>query len=180
VVAAAVVLDPGHPIEGLRDSKKLSARERERLADLVRERAVAWSLGQAEVEEIDRLNILRATLLAMARAVGGLDLSPREVIVDGSHCPDLPCPVRALVGGDDKVASISAASILAKVSRDAQMLELHRRYPEYGFCRHKGYPTREHRDALARHGPCPEHRRSYAPVRSVIEALGSADGTGPD
>ena len=170
VVAAAVVLDPRFPIEGLRDSKQLSAARRERLAVLIRERAVAWSVGRADAGDIDRINILQATLLAMARAVGGLPTLPRHVLVDGLHCPRLPCSVEAVVGGDRLIASISAASILAKVTRDAEMVQLDRRYPQYGFRRHKGYPTVEHREALRLHGPCPFHRRSFAPVRSAIEA----------
>jgi len=170
VLAAAVVLDPRAPIEGLADSKTLSARARERLASLIRVRAYAWSLGRADAGDIDRINILQATLLAMARAVAGLPACPEHVLVDGLHCPRLPCSVRAVVGGDRLFASISAASILAKVTRDAEMVELDRRYPEYGFKRHKGYPTREHREALLQHGPCPFHRRSFAPVRAVIES----------
>lgn len=170
VLAAAVVLDPRIPIDGLRDSKQLSAGARERLAALIRERAYAWSLGRADAGDIDRINILQATLLAMTRAVAGLPLRPRRVLVDGLHCPRLSCRVEAFVGGDRRFAVISAASILAKVTRDAEMLELDCRYPEYGFRRHKGYPTREHREALRRHGPCPCHRRSFAPVRAAIEA----------
>jgi ribonuclease HII len=170
VVAAAVMLDPRAPIDGLRDSKQLTARARERLAELIRERAYAWSVGRAEAGDIDRINILQATLLAMARAVAGLPTNPRHVLIDGLHCPQLSCSVEAVVGGDRLFPSISAASILAKVSRDAEMRELDCRYPEYGFRRHKGYPTREHREALRRHGPCPCHRRSFAPVRVLIEA----------
>jgi len=170
VVAAAVVLDPLFPIDGLRDSKKLSAAHRERLAVLIRERAYAWSVGRADAGDIDRINILQATLLAMARAVAGLPTPPRHVLVDGLHCPRLPCSVEAVVGGDRRIASISAASILAKVTRDAEMVQLDRRYPQYGFRRHKGYPTVEHREALRQHGPCPIHRRTFAPVRSSIEA----------
>jgi len=170
VVAAAVVLDPRVPIEGLRDSKQLSAARREQLALLIRERAFAWSVGHADAGDIDRINILQATLLAMARAVAGLPTRPHRVLIDGLHCPRLPCSVEAVVGGDRRIASISAASILAKVTRDAEMVQLDCRYPQYGFRRHKGYPTREHREALRQHGPCPFHRRSFAPVRSVIEA----------
>lgn len=170
VVAAAVVLDPCEPIDGLRDSKQLSARARERLAVLIRERAHAWSLGRADAEEIDRLNILQATLLAMSRAVEALPRDPRHVLVDGPHCPQLACSVEAVIGGDSCVAAISAASILAKVTRDAEMVVLDRRYPQYGFGRHKGYPTSEHREALRRHGPCPCHRRSFAPVRAALAA----------
>jgi ribonuclease HII len=176
VLAAAVVLDPRAPIEGLRDSKLLSAAARERLALLIRERAYAWSLGRADAGDIDRINILQATLLAMERAVAGLPTLPRQVLVDGLHCPRLSCSVQAVVGGDRRFESISAASILAKVTRDAEMVELDRRYPEYGFRRHKGYPTREHRDALRQHGPCPFHRRSFAPVRAVIEASSLTPG----
>jgi len=179
VLAAAVVLDPRAPIEGLRDSKQLSAGARERLALLIRERAFAWSLGRADASDIDRINILQATLLAMARAVAGLPSYPRRVLVDGLHCPQLSCSVQAVVGGDRRYASISAASILAKVSRDAEMLELDCRYPEYGFRRHKGYPTREHREALREHGPCPFHRRSFAPVRAALEAGFPRPGTIP-
>ncbi|TFH50746.1 MAG: ribonuclease HII [Lysobacterales bacterium] len=170
VLAAAVVLDPRVPLEGLRDSNLLTAAARERLASLIRERAYAWSLGRAEVDDIDRINILQATLLAMARAVAGLPKCPHRVLVDGLHCPRLPCRAEAVVGGDRRIASISAASILAKVSRDAEMVELDCRYPEYGFGRHKGYPTREHREALRQHGPCPFHRRSFAPVRAAFSA----------
>ena len=170
VLAAAVILNPGDTIDGLRDSKQLTAASRERLAALIRERAYAWSLGRAEADDIDRLNILQATLLAMARAVEGLSTRPRHVMVDGLHCPSLSCSVEAVVGGDRRFASISAASILAKVTRDAEMLALDSRSPGYGFRRHKGYPTAEHRDALRRLGPCPFHRRSFAPVRDLIEA----------
>lgn len=180
VVAAAVMLDPGTPIDGLRDSKQLSARARERLAGLIRERAYGWSLGRADAGDIDRINILQATLLAMARAVAGLPASPQHVLIDGLHCPRLSCSVEAVVGGDRRFPAISAASILAKVSRDAEMVELDCRYPQYGFKRHKGYPTREHRDALREHGPCPYHRRSFAPVRAVIEASLKPSGARSD
>ena len=176
VLAAAVVLDPSAPIAGLRDSKQLGAGARERLALLIRERAFAWSLGRADASDIDRINILQATLLAMARAVAGLPSYPHRVLVDGLHCPQLSCSVQAVVGGDRRIESISAASILAKVSRDAEMVELDCRYPEYGFRRHKGYPTREHREALREHGPCPYHRRSFAPVRAALEADSAKSG----
>lgn len=168
VVAAAVILDPQHPIDGLRDSKRLTPARREALAGLVRERALAWSLGRAEVDEIDRLNILQATLLAMGRAVAGLAVTPTHVLVDGNRCPDLPMPCRAVVKGDDRVPAIAAAAILAKVVRDAEMAELDARHPGYGFATHKGYPTREHLAALARLGPSPVHRRSFAPVRRAL------------
>lgn len=176
VVAAAVVLDPRIPIDGLRDSKQLSAVGRERLASLIRERAHAWSVGRAEATDIDRINILQATLLAMRRAVEGLSACPDHVLVDGQHCPRLACSVEAIVGGDKRVPSISAASILAKVARDAEMMDLDGRYPQYGFKRHKGYPTREHRLALIEHGPCPLHRRSFAPVRTAIQSGRASDG----
>lgn len=164
VVAAAVILDPARPIVGLNDSKKLSAAARERLAPLIRESAVAWAIAEATVEEIDRLNILHATFLAMRRAVEGLAVLPRRAVVDGNRCPPLAIPVEAVVKGDGKIAAVAAASILAKTSRDATMRELHGRYPEYRFDQHMGYPTAQHREALVRYGACPEHRRSYAPV----------------
>ncbi len=165
VVAAAVILDPLKPIDGLRDSKLLSAAQRERLADAIRTRALAWAVAEAAVAEIDRLNILHATFVAMARAVAALGIAPEEAWIDGNRCPDLPCPTKAIVGGDRDVAAISAASILAKTARDAMLMELDARYPLYGFAHHKGYSTKEHLAALARHGPCPEHRRSFEPVR---------------
>ena len=169
VVAAAVILDPFRPIAGLADSKKLSAARRERLADEIRARALAWALGRAEVAEIDRVNILQATLLAMERAVRALGVVPEQVLVDGNRCPSLPCPCQAIVRGDATTPAISAASILAKVARDAELRQLHERYPGYGFARHKGYPTAVHLDALRRLGPCPEHRRSYAPVAAMLQ-----------
>jgi ribonuclease HII len=173
VFAAAVVLDPERPIEGLADSKLLSARRRERLAGEIHVRARAWHVASASVAEIDRLNILQASLLAMRRAVAGLDLVPDEVLVDGSHCPALACPVRAIVGGDRLHAAISAASILAKTARDAEMLQLHARYPHYALDRHKGYPTPEHLALLARHGPSEIHRRTFAPVRRMMDGGGT-------
>jgi ribonuclease HII len=178
VVAAAVMLDPRNPIDGLRDSKQLTARARERLAEGIRERAIGWSLGRADAGDIDRINILQATLLAMARAVEGLATIPHHVLIDGLHCPRLSCSAEAVVGGDRRFPSISAASILAKVARDAEMVELDCRYPQYGFRRHKGYPTREHREALRRFGPCPYHRRSFAPVRAAIVANTKPHGPG--
>jgi len=168
VVAAAVILDPGRPIAGVADSKKLTASRRETLEQEICERAVAWSLGWASVAEIDRLNILRATLTAMQRAVSGLGVTPGRALVDGSFCPDLSCPATAIVGGDRRVAVISAASILAKVARDREMIALDRLYPGYGFARHKGYPTREHRAALRHLGISAIHRRSYGPVRALL------------
>jgi ribonuclease HII len=169
VVAAAVVLDPERPIIGLRDSKKLSAAQRERLADEIRGRALDWALGRAEADEIDRLNILQATLLAMRRAVESLRTPPQRVLVDGNRCPRLNVACEAVVRGDSTVPAISAASILAKVARDAAMQRLHATYPGYGFDGHKGYPTAAHLAALGRIGPCPEHRRSFGPVRRAID-----------
>ena len=167
VVAAAVILDPLRPIDGLNDSKKLSAKRREALAIAIRERALAWAVAEASVEEIDRINILQASFLAMRRAVEGLTLRPEKALIDGNRCPALDCPTEAIVGGDGKVASIAAASILAKTVRDAGMLVLHADYPMYGFDRHMGYPTAFHLQALREHGPSPVHRRSYAPVAQL-------------
>ncbi len=164
VFAAAVILDPGKKIRGLKDSKVLTPERREELATRIRERAIAWSVASAEVHEIDAINILQATLLAMRRAVLGLSVAPVEAIVDGNQCPQLPCPVYAIVKGDRDVSSISAASILAKTARDALLVEFDRVYPQYGFASHKGYATPEHLAALDRFGPCPIHRRSFAPV----------------
>jgi ribonuclease HII len=164
VVAAAVILDPARPIPGLNDSKKLSEQKRDVLAVLIRERALAWAVAEATVEEIDRINILQATMLAMQRAVAGLALRPTSALVDGNRCPQLDIPVAAVVKGDGKIASIAAASILAKTVRDAGMLALHARYPQYGFDRHMGYPTAAHCAALAAHGVSPVHRRSFGPV----------------
>lgn len=177
VVAAAVILDPVRPITGLKDSKLLSAHRRATLADEIRCEALAWSVAVASVDEIDRLNILRATLLAMRRAVEALDPQPDEAWIDGNRCPELRCPTQAFVGGDRLHAAISAASILAKTARDAHMLTLHQRHPEYRFDRHKGYATREHLQLLTRFGPCAEvHRRSVAPVmrqlqRNLLDAV---------
>ena len=164
VVAAAVILHPDRRIRGLRDSKELTAPARERLAIEIRLHAVAWAVAQSDVGEIDAINILQATLLAMRRAVERLARRPDVVWIDGQHCPPLDCPARAIVGGDRQISAISAASILAKTDRDAMLVELDREYPAYGFCRHKGYSTPEHLAALAAHGPCPAHRRSFAPV----------------
>ena len=164
VFAAAVILDPARKIRGLKDSKVLTPERREELALRIRERAIAWSVASAEVHEIDTINILQATLLAMRRAVLGLSVAPVEAIIDGNQCPVLPCPVYAIVKGDRDVSSISAASILAKTARDALLIEFDRVYPQYGFASHKGYATPEHLAALDRFGPCPIHRRSFAPV----------------
>jgi ribonuclease HII len=172
VCAAAVILDPARPILGLADSKTIAEKKRERLAGEIRERALAWAVAFATVEEIDRLNILQATLLAMARAVAALPLRPGVVLIDGNRCPELEFPARAIIGGDAKVAEISAASILAKTARDAEMRLLHEQYPAYGLDRHKGYGTAEHLAALRIHGPAPFHRRSFAPVRDLLLAMG--------
>ena len=172
VVAAAVILDDLKPIKGLADSKALSARRREQLFDEIRAKALACCIGEATVEEIDRLNILQATLLAMQRAVAGLRLCPKHVLVDGNRLPQLTMVAEAIVKGDAKVPAISAASILAKVHRDQLCQGLHEAWPAYNFARHKGYPTAEHLAALRAHGACPAHRRSYGPVRAVLEAGG--------
>lgn len=164
VVAAAVILDPARPIAGLRDSKALSPQRRDALALLIRERSIAWATGIADVDEIDSLNILQATLRAMRRAVVALAVAPGEALVDGNVLPRLDCPARAIVKGDRDVRAISAASIIAKTTRDAILHELDGRYPGYGFAQHKGYPTPAHLEALARLGPSPAHRRSFAPV----------------
>lgn len=168
VVAAAVILDELNPIEGLDDSKKLTARTRERLFDEIRAKALCTCIAQASVEEIDALNILQATMLAMKRAVEGLRLKPAKVLVDGNRLPRLKVPAEAIVQGDATVQAISAASILAKVHRDRLLATLHEAHPEYGFDGHKGYPTPEHLEALRRHGACLHHRRSFAPVREVM------------
>ena len=168
VVAAAVILDPARPIPGLNDSKKLSAKRREVLAIEIRATALAWAVAEASVEEIDRLNILQASLLAMRRAVEALGIQPSHALIDGNRCPSLPCTAKAIVGGDGKVASIAAASILAKTTRDASMRVLHAAYPQYGFDRHMGYPTVAHLKALREHGPIFVHRRSYAPIAQLL------------
>lgn len=170
-MAAAVILDPARPIAGLNDSKKLSEKKRDALAVLIRERAVAWCIASASVEEIDRLNILHATMLAMQRAVAGLAVQPISALVDGNRCPKLDVPAEAVIKGDGKIASIAAASILAKTARDAEMLELHAQYPMYGFDKHMGYPTAAHFAALAAHGASPVHRRSFGPVAKQLSLL---------
>ena len=169
VVAGAVILDEHNPIEGLNDSKKLSDKKRQQLAVEIKDKALAWSVVSVDAEEIDRINILQASLLAMKRAIESLSVSPDIALIDGNKCPDLACRVEAIVKGDSRVAAISAASILAKVERDRQMRELHEQYPEYEFDRHKGYPTKIHMELLNRHGPCPLHRKSFGPVRKLIE-----------
>lgn len=169
VVTAAVILDPAKPIVGLADSKKLSEKRREALYHEIIDKALSWSLGRAEPEEIDRLNILHATMLAMQRAVAGLHVTPGYVLIDGNRCPKLPMPSLAVVKGDSRVAEISAASILAKVTRDREMVELDNRFPEYGFAQHKGYPTAVHLEKLTQYGVTEYHRRSFGPVRKIVE-----------
>jgi ribonuclease HII len=168
VVAAAVILDPARPIAGLADSKKLSAKRREKLAIEIRTKALAWCVAGASVAEIDAINILQATLLAMQRAIAGLQICPLEALIDGNRCPALDMPARAIIGGDATVAEISAASILAKTVRDSGMRELHVQFPQYGFATHKGYGTAAHLAALREYGPCVAHRRSFAPVREQL------------
>ena len=171
VCAAAVILDPACHITGLADSKKLCESERDRLAIIIRERALSWAVAYAEVEEIDRLNILQASLLAMRRAVLALNIKPHQLMVDGLHCPKTGIPSQAIVKGDSKVAAISAASILAKTARDRLMQELHEQYPSYGFDSHKGYPTAAHLVALREYGACEAHRKSFKPVRELYSTL---------
>lgn len=168
VVTAAVILDPNRPIAGLADSKKLSEKRRLALAEEIKANALCWSLGRAEPNEIDELNILHATMLAMQRAVAGLAIQPDFVLVDGNRTPSLPMPAQAVVKGDSLVAEISAASILAKVARDNEMIDLDKRYPDYQFAKHKGYPTKLHFEKLAELGATPYHRKSFAPVAKVL------------
>lgn len=171
VVTAAVILDPKNPIEGLMDSKKLSEKKRLALAEEIKAKALSWALGRAEPAEIDELNILNATMLAMQRAVEGLHLQPDFVLVDGNRIPSLKMPAQAVVKGDSLVAEISAASIIAKVARDQEMAELAQKFPEYGFEQHKGYPTKLHFEKLAELGATPYHRKSFAPVRKVLNLI---------
>lgn len=175
VIAAAVILDPKSPVSGLADSKQLTARQRQRCFEAIVQQALAWQVGRAEVEEIDQLNILQATLLAMQRAVMGLSLLPSQVLVDGNCCPRLPMPVQAVIGGDAQIAAISAASIIAKVTRDHEMQQLDLSYPNYGFAQHKGYSTVYHRQQLQRWGATPHHRQSFAPVKSCLQQPLSVD-----
>ncbi|HCH32945.1 MAG TPA: ribonuclease HII [Oceanospirillaceae bacterium] len=168
VVAAAVILDPNKPIAGLGDSKALTEKARERLFDLILRDALSVSVGRASVAEIDAINILQATMLAMQRAVLGLSVTPNLALIDGNRCPQLPCASEAIVKGDAKEICIGAASIIAKVTRDREMLEWHQQYPDYGLDKHKGYPTKAHMQALEEHGVSPQHRRSFAPVRRLI------------
>lgn len=168
VVAAAVILSDGHGIHGITDSKKLSAERREELSRRIKEKAIAWSIATASVAEIDAINIFRATLLAMSRAISGLSVMPQRILVDGKHCPETAIPAEAIIKGDAKVEVIGAASILAKTARDEEMLALHRQYPEFGFDQHKGYPTPRHLEMLQVFGPAEIHRRSFAPVRRAL------------
>lgn len=168
VVTAAVILDPTKPIAGLADSKALSEKKREALFDEIKEKALAWAIGRCEVEEIDELNILQATMTAMQRAVAGLTPQPEHAMIDGNRCPDLPCSCEFVIKGDGKVAAISAASIIAKVTRDREMVELDKQYPGYGLAGHKGYPTKAHIAALHELGVTPIHRRSFGPVRKLL------------
>ncbi len=169
VVAAAVILDPDQPISGLADSKKLSEKRRESLYHEIISKAKSWCIASASPAEIDQLNILHASMLAMKRAVEGLSITPEFAYIDGNRCPDLVCPSEAVIKGDSKIAEISAASIIAKVARDREMKELDLLYPEYGFAKHKGYPTALHFTALKLHGPLAEHRRSFKPVKQLLE-----------
>lgn len=180
VYSAAVILDPERPVKGLADSKKLTPKRRRELSDEIREKALAWCVATASVEEIETLNVRRAALLAMRRAVEGLCVTPDFVFVDGNLLPDLSVPAHAVVRGDDVIDCISAASIIAKVARDEAMQECHRQYPQYGFDAHKGYLTATHRSALREHGPCPLHRKSYAPVRELLAGCdaGAENGGG--
>jgi ribonuclease HII len=168
VVAAAVILDPRQTIDGLADSKKLSEKRREMLAPIIQQKSLAWALGRAEVEEIDQLNILHASLLAMQRAVAALSITPHHALVDGNKIPELSCTAKAIIGGDDREPCIAAASIIAKVARDDEMRGLAKQYPEYGFAQHKGYPTKVHREALIKYGVTPIHRRSFRPVQLAL------------
>lgn len=168
VFAAAVILDPAKPIQGLADSKKLTEKKRDALELEIKAKALAWAIASSSVEEIDEINILQASLLAMKRAVEALNVTPSEVLVDGLHCPKLPFPMRAIVQGDSKEAAISAASILAKTARDADLYALDKLYPEYGFAKHKGYPTPLHMQMLEQHGVLSIHRKSYAPVKKIL------------
>lgn len=169
VVTAAVILDPRHPIDGLTDSKALSEKKRQHFFTLIKEKALCWAIGRASPAEIDRLNILHATMLAMERAVEGLFIQPEHVLIDGNQCPQWRYSSEAIVKGDGLIPAISAASILAKVTRDTEMAELSKRYPQYGFERHKGYPTAAHLQCLAEHGPIAEHRLSFKPVQQAIK-----------
>ncbi|HCT9398181.1 TPA: ribonuclease HII [Proteus mirabilis] len=171
VVTAAVILDPANPIQGLMDSKKLTEKKRNALYDEIKEKALCWAIGRAEPEEIDKLNILWATMKAMERAVAGLSITPDMVLVDGNRCPNLPMASQAVIKGDSLVQEISAASILAKVTRDREMEQLDKLYPDYGFAKHKGYPTAFHMEKLASLGATPYHRKSFAPVKRALNLI---------
>lgn len=170
VIAAAVILDKDNKIRGLKDSKAIPEKKRYELAEEIRDKSVAWAIGRAEVAEIDRLNILHASLVAMRRAINALTITPEYILVDGNRCPEVSCSVEAIVKGDQLIPVISAASIIAKVARDNEMLEMENRFPGYGFARHKGYPTRQHIAALDELGPCRIHRRSFAPVKKFLSS----------
>jgi len=169
VVTAAVILDPNNPIEGLNDSKKLTEKRREALVPIIKERALAWSLGRSEPDEIDQINILQATLVAMARAVEGLSIKPTHALVDGNKAPILNCPVTTIIKGDQSEPAIAAASIIAKVARDKEMEQMDKLYPGYGLAKHKGYPTKQHQQALINLGVTPIHRRSFKPVKLALK-----------
>ena len=169
VVAAAVILNPENPIEGLAESKKFTEKRREMVAAEIKEKALSWSICRAEVEEIDRINILQASLLAMKRSVESLSHQPELALIDGNHCPQLDCAMEAIIKGDSKEPAISAASILAKVARDTEMVEMEQKYPGYGFAKHKGYPTKQHREAIIELGITDIHRKSYAPVQKQLD-----------
>lgn len=171
VFAAAVILDPLHPIDGLKDSKKLSETKREKLAEEIKQHALAWAIAQCSVEEIDSINILQASMLAMKRAIESLKVTPELALIDGNRCPKLMIASEAIVKGDDKVPAISAASILAKTARDADLLKLHQQYPQYAFDQHKGYPTALHLARLREFGVSPVHRKSYGPVKALLNAV---------
>lgn len=169
VIAAAVILDPEHPIAGLNDSKKLTEKRREALTEKIKTFALAYSIGRATVEEIDTINILQASMLAMQRAVNGLSIRPELALIDGNRCPMLNIPSEAIIKGDSKVESIAAASIIAKVTRDYEMVLMDKEWPQYGIAKHKGYPTKAHMEALRQHGPAPIHRKSFKPVKNLLE-----------
>ncbi|WP_067866232.1 ribonuclease HII [Neptuniibacter marinus] len=169
LLAASCILDPNKPIQGLTDSKKLSAKRREQLAEEIKDKSIAFCIAEASVIEIENLNVLHATMLAMQRSVEGLNVIPNLVLVDGNRLPELSIPAEAIIKGDLKIPAISAASILAKVERDRRLKLYDAKYPEYGFAAHKGYLTKKHMDALKKYGPCPQHRKSYKPIRQLLE-----------
>jgi ribonuclease HII len=172
VIAAAVILDESRPVTGLRDSKKLSEKRRRHLSDIIMTNCCSYAFGRAEVDEIDDINIFHASLLAMQRAVNALSISPQHALIDGKYAPELTCEVTTIIGGDDREESIAAASIIAKVHRDQEMMQLHEIYPHYGFDRHKGYPTKLHLEAMKRYGVTRHHRRSFRPVKTLIDGAG--------